>query len=184
MGTSSRSRLARVGLLALLVIAVGCSSNQATPKAKSRTSRSTTTVAMGKHVSSEVSFDAPTLLAPACGSTGACVYPLSRTTTRVKGSFTGSTVSAGAGSPTKSGGGYAGVGYQLFTGTVKGCGSGTVVWTEVTSTNDGTNVSGAWTIRNGTGTAGLASVSGGGRFTGKTNRDSSGAVTATGTIHC
>jgi hypothetical protein len=183
MDSSPWSRPARIGVLALLVIAFGCSSDKATPRATSRSNASTTTAAAVKHVSMEVSFDAPTLLAPACGPTGACVYPLSRTTTRVEGSFTGSTVSAGAGTPKKTGG-YVGVAYQVFTGTVKGCGSGTLVWTEVTSSDDGTNVSGAWTIRKGTGTAGLASASGGGRFTGKTDSDSSGTVTATGTVHC
>src|SRR5207244_1064191 len=101
MDSSAWSRTARMGVLALLVIAFGCSSDKAQPRAKSRSNASTTTVAAVKHVSMEVSFDAPTLLAPACGSTGACVYPLSRTTTRVEGSFTGSTVSAGAGTPKK-----------------------------------------------------------------------------------
>lgn len=183
MDSSSRSRRAEVGALALLVIAVGCSGDDATPRAKSPTSVSTTTAAADKVVSMEVSFDAPTLLAPACGSAGACVYPLSRTTTRIEGSLTGRTVSAGAGTPTKSGG-YSGVGFHVFTGTVKGCGSGTVVWTEVITSDDGANVSGAWTIRKGTGTAGLASVSGNGTFTGTTNSDTSGTVTATGTVRC
>jgi hypothetical protein len=183
MDSSSLARPARIGALALLVVAFGCSSDKATPRAKSRTNASTTTVAAGKRVSMEISYDAPTLLAPACGSSGACVYPLSRTTTRVTGSFTGGTVSAGAGTPKKAGG-SAGVAYQLFTGTVKGCGSGTLVWTEVTSSDDGTNVLGAWTIRKGTGTAGLASVAGGGRFTGKTNADGSGTAAARGRIRC
>ena len=111
------------------------------------------------------------------------MYPLSRTTTRVTGSFTGGTVSAGAGTPKKAGG-SAGVAYQLFTGRVKGCGVGTLVWTEVTSSDNGTNVTGAWTIRKGTGTGALASVSGGGRFSGTSNSDGSGTATATGRIRC
>src|SRR5437868_6648298 len=99
MDSSSLTRPARVGALALLVVAFGCSSDKSTPRARSRTNASTTTVAAGKPVQMDISFDAPTLLAPACGPSGACVYPLSRTTTRVTGSFTGGTVSAGAGTP-------------------------------------------------------------------------------------
>jgi hypothetical protein len=183
MDSSSLPRPVRIGALALLVVAFGCSSDKTTPRAQSRTNASKTTVAAGKPVHMEISFDAPTLLAPACGSSGACVYPLSRTTTRVTGSFSGGTVSAGAGTPKKAGG-SAGVAYQLFTGRVKGCGVGTLVWTEVTSSNDGANLTGAWTIRKGTGTAGLASVSGGGRFTGTTHSDGSGTAAATGRIRC
>jgi hypothetical protein len=179
----SRSRRAEVGVLALLVIAIGCSGDEAKPRAKATTSVPKATVAAAKKVTMEVSFDAPTLLAPACDAGGACVYPLSRTTTSVTGSLTGRTVSAGAGTPKKSGG-YSGVGFHVFTGRVNGCGSGTVVWTEVITSNDEGNTSGTWTIRKGTGTAGLASVSGNGTFTGKTDPDSSGTVTAKGTVRC
>jgi len=178
----SRSRWAEVGVLALLVIAIGCSGDDAKPRAKATTSVPTR-VAAAKKVTMEISFDAPTLLAPACDAAGACVYPLSRTTTRVTGSLTGKTVSAGAGAPTKSNG-YSGVAFHVFTGRVNGCGSGTVAWTEFTRSNGDGNVSGTWTIRKGTGTAALASLSGTGTFRGKTDPDSSGTSTAKGTVRC
>ena len=179
----STSRRAEVGILVLLVIAIGCSGDDDEPSAKATTSVSTAKGAAVKKVTMEISFDAPTLLAPACDAAGACVYPRSRTTTNVTGSLTGRTVSAGAGTPTKSGG-YSGVAFHVFTGRVNGCGSGTVAWTEAMTSNDDGNVSGTWTIRNGTGTAGLASVSGNGTFTGTTEPDSSGTVTAKGTVRC
>jgi hypothetical protein len=97
--------------------------------------------------------------------------------------LTGSAIGSGAGTA-KASGGYSAVAFQLFTGSVVGCGTGTLAWIEVISSDNVADLSGTWTIAEGTGTGDLASASGGGTFTAKVNPDSSGTGTASGRIRC
>jgi hypothetical protein len=184
MSASLRMRLLALSAIALLAVITGCGGDGDASPAGSENGVSTTTAPPGKKIAMEVSFDPSTPLAPVCGPSGACVLPLSRTTpTRITGSFTGGAVSSGAGAPTASGG-YTAVAFQLFTGSVEGCGTGTLGWTEVLSSDNVTDVSGTWTIAEGTGTDDLATVSGGGTFEGKVNPDLSGTATVSGRIEC
>jgi hypothetical protein len=136
----------------------------------------------GDEVRFTSSFGPPNLLEPACAG-GACVFPLTRERSEVEGALTGSSVSGGAGFPLP-GGGYAGVGIRRFEGTIEGCGSGTVMVTEVITSSDGTEASGTWAIVESSGTEDLADAAGGGTFTASQAADGSGVAEATGTISC
>lgn len=137
----------------------------------------------GPHASTMLSFGPPTFLPPACNEAQNCVFPLERTTTTLTGTFSGTSVSAGAAVPNATGA-YNAVGIHLFTGTVEGCGAGTLVWTEELVSEGGAETAGTWHIADGSGTGALESVSGGGSFQAHVNPDASGTGTATGRISC
>jgi Protein of unknown function (DUF3224) len=135
------------------------------------------------HVTMTGSFGPPTFLAPACNEAQNCVYPLERTSSILTGSLSGTSVSAGAGVPNAAGG-FDAVGIHLFTGTVEGCGAGTLVWTEELASAGGGEAAGTWHIADGSGTGALESVSGSGSFESHVNADGGGTGTSTGRISC
>jgi hypothetical protein len=136
----------------------------------------------GDEVRFTTSFGPPTLLDAACADV-ACVFPLTRDRSELDGAMTGTSVSGGAGFPSPAGG-FAGVGIQRFEGTVDGCGSGTLVFTEVITSGDGVTSSGTWSIAEASGTEDLEGATGGGTFEASQEADGSGVAEAIGTIHC
>jgi hypothetical protein len=148
----------------------------------SATQPETTDEPSGEEVRFTSTFGPPNLLEAACAA-DACVFPLTRERSEVEGALTGASVSGGAGFPLP-GGGYAGVSIRRFEGTIDGCGSGTVMFTEVITSSDGTEASGTWSIVESSGTEDLAGVAGEGSFTGSQAADGSGVAEGTGTIDC
>lgn len=136
----------------------------------------------GTDIEFSTTFGAPDMLAPACDDDGNCVLPLTRAHGTIEGSITGRTVSGGVGTAIASGG-YSAAGVQVFVGTIEGCGTGTLVWTEYI-TSDGVDTTGTWTIVEGSGTGDLESVTGGGTFDADVQADSTGSATGSGTISC
>ena len=134
-----------------------------------------------RHVSFHGVFDPAGFLTPSCDSSGRCVYALGRTGTRLTGAFEGTTVSGGAGTPT--GSGFVGTGVHVFTGTVEGCGHGSVVFTETIESVDAVTSTGTWQLVDGSGTGGL-DVQGNGTFTAVQRPDGSGITNSVGRIRC
>lgn len=138
----------------------------------------TTTPQRGNDVEIDVTPGASTLLDPTCDGES-CAYPVAIQGSQFTGSFMGTSVSSGAGSPLP-GGGYAAVGIHLFDGEVAGCGTGTLMWTESIWTDDGVHLSGTWTIVESSGTSELVGSSGGGTFESRADA----TLHAIGTITC
>lgn len=126
-------------------------------------------------------------MAPPTCVDAACVFSFSNSPIEVSGDAEGVVVSVGAGGPLADGG-FGGTGYAVFTGTITVCdGTGTLAWTDqVVQTADG-RVETTWRIVPGSGTEGLAGVTGEGSGTvaeSQVAADGSGQVVAEGHLDC
>ncbi len=109
------------------------------------------------------------------------MYPLTTTAT-VSGDLTGSTVSHSAG--TLVGTEFAASDTLIFTGTVAGCGTGTLVLLSLgRGSTTGTTTSN-WTIAEGFGTGDLVHVTGTGTTTVPPASEGSTSATLTGRLTC
>jgi hypothetical protein len=77
-----------------------------------------------------------------------------------------------------------GSGVDHFTGTISGCGTGSVVYRVLFSYESKSNFQGLWQMIEGSGTAGLAGLRGTGKFTQITKADGSTAGDYSGTVYC
>jgi hypothetical protein len=105
---------------------------------------------------------------PVCDASGApCLFPGSRTVT-FSGDWEGTAVVSG--SVSLRGTGFAGSAVWLFSGTVEGCGTGTLHLSvrEVGSVTGGGSATGRWVVQKGFGSGELSDVTGGGRGSGST----------------
>ncbi len=100
---------------------------------------------------------------------------------RLTGAFDGTTVSGGAGTPV--GSGLVGTSIHVFTGTIEGCGEGSVVILETIASVDAVTSTGTWQLVDGSGTGGL-DVQGDGTFTAVQRPDGSGTSNSVGRIRC
>ncbi len=123
----------------------------------------------------------PTIGTPICDAQQHCMYPLTVTGT-YSGDLTGTSISHSAGA--LFGTEYAAGDTTIFTGTLAGCGTGTMVMVSTGRGTSGGKGTSRWDIFEGLGTGDLARVHGSG--TTESGPDSSGAivVTLTGRITC
>src|SRR4051812_474207 len=122
-----------------------------------------------------------TIGTPACSAAGRCTYPFTEIGTD-SGDLEGTHVSAGGSALDPTGTRFAVSRVQIFTGTIRGCGTGTVVG-DVTESADARGGTATWTFRAGSGTDGLAGITGHGIGAG-----AAGAAGMTarirGVVHC
>ena len=142
---------------------------------------SSTTVLDGKPVRFTVTSPAPTSLTPVCDRAQVCVIPATGTAT-VEGDVQGSGVFVG-GAATNGADLAVGNALATISGTVKGCGDGSVV-SRYSVRYAPERSGGTWEIVEGLGKGALASTSGGGTFEVTVNPDMSSTSTWTGTISC
>jgi hypothetical protein len=163
------------------------SSNDDPPRAASTsqtpTTRAVTTTTEEPGMTVNWRNDAPPIAigTPFCDAANRCLVPATERGT-AHGDLEGTFIAAGAAAPNESGTRFVGSRTDVFTGTVRACGEGTLVFlvTEDATPNSG---SGTWTIAPGYGTGDLRGASGHGTGTG--TADGSGIhSTLTGTIIC
>jgi hypothetical protein len=182
----THNRLRRPILTTLLVLTIGASgthiASAATTKDPSTTEANARShAARPRRITFRGTFGPAALLTPVCDDASRCVYPLERTNSRWTGGLEGASISAGAGTPT--GAGFVGTGVHVFTGTIKGCGTGSLVWTEALVSIDSVTSLGTWLLADGS-TADGRQVQGGGTFTAVQQPDGSGVVDGVGRIRC
>jgi hypothetical protein len=176
----------------LLCVAAAVAAGVATPGAAStaaehepaavKSAAAGAVAANGRRISFEGTFLPAALLPPACDAAGRCAYPLARTGSEYTGAFEGTSIGAGAGTPIT--GGFVGTAVHVFTGAIRNCGAGTLVWTETLRSSDGINSTGTWRVTAGAGTGDLADVVGGGTFRAVQAPDGSGTASIIGRIRC
>ena len=163
----------------LVLGTTACSSSQA---ASTSAPRAPTTTAVPVRTMHWTNEGPPlTLLAPYCDPARHCVYPWTERGT-LHGDLEGSHVSAGVAALDTTGKHYAVSRTDLFIGTVKGCGSGTIVilGDENSTANGG---AGTWEVARGKGTGALAHVTGHGTGTGTADKRGIHSV-LTGALDC
>ncbi len=109
------------------------------------------------------------------------MYPLTITAT-LSGDLTGTTISHSAGALV--GTEFAASDTQIFTGTVAGCGTGTLVFLSTGRGSTTGTTTAAWTIAEGFGTGDLVHATGTGTTTVAPASDGSLSSTLTGRITC
>ena len=185
------SRIVVIASLALVVLASCGSDDTATtassalpPSSAAATTTieaSTTTVLPGVEVNATASGAKSTVGDPVCDAAQHCIYPLTITAT-VTGDLTGTTVSQSAGALL--GTEFAASGTQIFNGTVKGCGTGSMVMLATgRGSTTGTTTS-SWIIAEGFGTGDLAKATGTGTTTLPPASSGSTSETLAGRITC
>ena len=177
------NRLVPLLALALLTVAA-CGSDDSSTSASPSTSTptaSTTTEPPGKEIHATGTSGTPKVGDPICDAEKHCMIPLTLTGT-YSGDLTGTGISHGAGA--LFGTEYASGGTLIFTGTITGCGSGTMVVTDSgRGTTDGRGSS-TWTIVDGVGTGDLVRVSGSGTTTFAPGAGGATTLTLTGRVIC
>lgn len=184
-----------IGLFAIIVVVSSCGSDDETTSASTSgaasataassstvsTVASTTTDPPGEEVNASSTAGATSVGDPICDAEQHCMYPLTITAT-LSGDLTGTTISHSAG--TLVGTDFAASDTLIFSGTVAGCGTGTLVFlsTGLGSTT-GTTTS-TWTIAEGFGTGDLVHATGTGTNTVAPASDGSLSSTLAGRITC
>jgi hypothetical protein len=120
-------------------------------------------------------------LEPKCDQLQHCVLPVLGTST-YGGDWTGSDVDA-TGS-TLIGSSYVAAATSVFTGAIKGCGTGTLVVRLLAIGQTGKGGPGTWTIAAGFGSGGLTTTTGEGTWRSTTSPDNSTTGTFTGKVNC
>jgi hypothetical protein len=141
-----------------------------------------------RRITFETASGPPVPFAQTCDSTGACLIPISGgPASTVTGDFDGTGVYAGAARPVGSDEAYSSA-ITTFTGSVKGCGTGTEImrYDAHYAADLPHGGGGTWEIVDGTGTGDLEQLSGHGTFTIDTvdPADFSGTNSFKGTIRC
>ena len=188
-------RIHLVGLFAIVILVSSCGSDDEPTSAPSSatvstaaaststvsTIASTTTKPLGQEVTATSTAGASTIGDPICDAVQHCMYPLTITAT-VSGDLTGTTISQSAGALV--GTDFAASDTMIFTGTVAGCGTGTLVFLSTgRGSTTGTTTS-TWTIAEGFGTGDLVHATGTGTTTVPPASSGSASATLTGRITC
>jgi hypothetical protein len=186
-------RIHVVGLVAIAILLSSCGSDDEPTSAPSSgavstasstavsTVVSTTTDTLGHEVTASSTAGASTVGDPICDAEQHCMYPLTITAT-VSGDLTGTTVSHSAGALV--GTDFAASDTMIFTGTVAGCGTGTLVFLSTgRGSTTGTTTS-TWTIAEGFGTGDLVHATGTGTTRVPPASSGSAPATLTGRITC
>lgn len=163
MPTTRLTLTALAALAALIPLASACSDSPAgEADAAPATATSTTVEADGEPLVMQYVQQPPTLGSPICSPEASCVIPFSLLG-QSSGDLEGTAVQAGAAATLADGTIYANS-TLVFTGSIEGCGTGTVAMRSTGLNVDG-ETSGIVEIVDGSGTAGLAPVSGTGTVT-------------------
>ena len=180
----------RIRLIASLVLVVlaaaACSSDssatRASAPASSSAAPSPTTTPPGKSLhATSTTTEQPTIGQPICDAQQHCMYPLTTKDT-VSGDLMGTSISNGAGA--LFGDKFAAGDTLIFTGTVVGCGSGTMVLLGTgTGSTTGKTVSN-WIVAEGVGEGDLLRVHGGGTTSIDPQPDGSGTATIEAHLTC
>jgi hypothetical protein len=122
-----------------------------------------------------------TIGAPQCSAAGVCLYPWTEAG-ESHGDLEGTYVASGVATANATGE-LSIVRMDTFTGTIKGCGTGTITARAVEAVNTPTPEPGRWMILDGFGTGDLAGVHGFGEATGGTTPTGL-STTLTGSLRC
>jgi len=187
-------RIHLIGLLAIAILFSSCGSDDDPTSASTSAAGSTaaasssvstlaptTTEPPGHEVHATSTAGTTTVGDPVCDPEQHCLYPLTITAT-VSGDLTGSTISHSAG--TLAGTEFAASDTLIFTGTVAGCGTGTLVLLSLGRGSTTGTTTGTWTIAEGFGTGDLVRAAGSGTTTTEPGSDGALSSTLTGRLTC
>jgi Protein of unknown function (DUF3224) len=160
---TTRLRLNALAALALLTpLASACSGSPDGDAVAAGDTTTTTTVEEGRALVMQYVQQPPTVGSRVCSPEASCVIPFSLLG-QASGDLEGTAVQAGAAATLPDGTLYANS-TLVFTGSIAGCGTGTVAMRS-TGLNEGGETSGLVEIVDGSGTGDLAAVSGRGTVT-------------------
>ena len=131
-----------------------------------------------RHVSWTASGPPLSIGAPSCDATGHCVYPWTESGTDA-GDLQGDHVAAGGATADASGHSFGTTRISVFTGSVRGCGNGTMALSVGAVTHPDGTTSEWWQVRDGFGVGDLATATGRGTGTlaaGSTDVHYSGSI--------
>jgi hypothetical protein len=183
-------RIQLVGLRAIVIAFSSCGSDDdatsasnsaAVSPSTAATLASTTTEPPGREVIATAAAGATTAGEPICDAEQHCIYPLTITAT-ISGDLTGSTIAHSAGA--LAGTDFAASDTQIFTGSVAGCGTGTLVFLSLGRGSTTGPTTGTWTIAEGFGTGDLADAVGSGTTTTGPGSDGTLSSKFSGRITC